>query len=188
MNPEPIPAEHLQPPGNAKQNVVQDSSTVERLLDAALRRLDHQDKTFDSIDTKTGLLFGFSIAATPAAVAALGRLENSEPLQAVVGSGFFLLLCTIAFQCWWTFKTASFQGHPDVQAMINDGYLFEVPSKATSTILAVVADATTKNSRTLATKAERFDRVLFLIFCFVLLLMFAYCIPAVNAWLQKNYC
>jgi hypothetical protein len=83
------------------------------LHDVAVKRLEYQDRLFDTLNTRAGAVFGFSTFVLSACGVILGRLEPYPRIRVLFGACCILIYAFMTYACWRAFKVEGVKTLPD---------------------------------------------------------------------------
>ncbi|WP_224367874.1 hypothetical protein [Hyalangium versicolor] len=179
----PVPQEVasvlVEPPSPSLPDSSLDKEAVKALLEIALRGHDQLEKAYDTLNTRIGVVFGFS------GFLATGFFKAAELLgpkwQAAACSGFAFLFAALAFSCMKAFSSTNYAGLPSSRALTRD-FLHGVVNGETKIryeILRVVNEANDENRPLIDQKAVYFQWAVKFLLAQVALILAVFFIAAV---------
>ncbi len=131
------------------------------LLEISVRRLEYQDRVFDSLTARAALIFGFTTSALPASVWVLHRLQPVLWLQCLEAVVLLALYAVMAVFCWKAYAIKPLSTWPKVQAMYGEGYHRKPLAATQDMALQQIASAYVENEPVVAQKAKDVRRAIF---------------------------
>lgn len=166
-----------------------DEKEVELFYDIALKRHEYLTKAYDTVNTRVGLVFGFSGLVIASGSSAFKEMKaQSFPVPAMVSLGLvvFAAFGFLAYHCWKAYSIQPVKLLPNTQKMYTewvareDRYLIDIKRSLISNQLESIVNKSFIDA--LAFKTYHLNRALFCAVAEVALIFVVSCLPYMATW------
>lgn len=166
-----------------------DSREIDFLYDLSLKRYDYLVKAFDTVNTRVGLVFGFSGLVIANGASAFKEMKvQAFPLLAMAPLGFVVLVVFLAlsYHCWMAYSVRSVQLLPNARLVYEDWISREnrdlVDIKRNLICNQIDKIVNPSYIDAIKIKTHHLNRALFLTVAEVGLILLISCLPHMPAW------